>query len=62
LSIPPEKVAIKSHQTLTSELNLKEVYNLEKCHEYVVEFHSIGVVEESVVNLFGEIVIASEEC
>ena len=58
----PEKVEIKSHQKLTSELDLKEVYNLEKCHEYVVEFHSTGVVEGNIVNLFGETTIESEGC
>ncbi len=58
----PEKVEMKSHQKLTSELDLKEVYNLQKCHEYLVEFHSIGVVEGNVLNLSGEITIESEGC
>jgi hypothetical protein len=56
----PQKIELKEHAKLTSELDLKEVYDLEECHQYEVVFKTIAITEEDVINLSGAVDIKME--
>ena len=58
----PQKIELNEHQKLISELNLKDAYNLEDCHEYQVIFKTIAIVGHDIFHLSGEISINIGEC
>lgn len=58
----PQKMQLQEHEKLVSELNLKDVYDLENCHEYLVIYKTTAIVEDSVLYLSGETNINTGEC
>jgi len=57
----PKKIDIKDNERLESELDLKDVYDLKKCHSYEVSFETIAIIEDGIENLSG-IVNIDMEC
>jgi hypothetical protein len=56
----PKKIELKEQESLISELNLAEVYSLEKNHEYHVSFKSSLIIEDEFIQLSGAIIIEME--
>lgn len=58
----PQKTQLQEHEKLVSELNLKDAYPLENCHDYTVTYKTTAIVGEDVLHLSGEISINIGEC
>lgn len=58
----PQKIQLQEHEKLVSELNLKDVYALENCHEYTVIYKTVAIVGDDVLHLSGETTIDIGEC
>lgn len=56
----PTKIKLEEHDKLISKLDLKDVYDLEKCHQYEIVFKTLAVVDENAISLSGALNIEME--
>jgi hypothetical protein len=56
----PTKIKLEEHDKFISKLDLKDVYDLEKCHQYEIVFKTLAVVDENAISLSGALNIEME--
>jgi hypothetical protein len=56
----PTKIKLDENDKLISKLDLKDVYDLERCHQYEIVFKTLAVVDENTISLSGALNIEIE--